>query len=34
MNIINDGMASRSSLFQYIEKNKDKVLKITIEIDN
>jgi len=34
MNIINSGMASRSSLFTFIEANKDKILKITIEIDS
>jgi hypothetical protein len=34
MNIINSGVANRSPLFAYIETNKDKIIKITVEIDS
>jgi hypothetical protein len=34
MNIINSGMANRTPLYYYIEQNKDKILKITIELDS
>jgi hypothetical protein len=34
MKIIDDGMVSRMPIYSFIEKNKDKIIKITFEIEN